>query len=104
MTRFVTVEAYNTHYSVLGSLECAAPGKLREVDFSWPPRDNPLMLTEEDSAEERRRKAFRAMSVFHPDKFQQVYSAALHPEEKGAVLARVTEVSKVVIERYKAHK
>lgn len=102
-TCFVTVEAYTTHYRVLSSLRRAAPGKLREVDFSWPPPDNPLMLTEEDSAEERRRKASQAL-VFHPDKFRQFYGAALHPEEKKAVLARADEVSKVVIEMFKAHR
>ena len=101
---YVTTAEYDAHYHILGSLEAAAPGTLREIDFSWPPENNLLLLSEEDTVEEQSKKAYRGMRVFHPDKFQQKYTTRLHPDEKDAVMARVTEVSKGVIQQYKQYK
>ena len=43
------------------------------------------------------RKAKRAVSVWHPDKFRQRYGAKLRSGEKERIMTRVEEVAKEII-------
>jgi hypothetical protein len=74
------------------------------VDVPWPTlQAGALGLDPATASAAERKQAFRAKSLrWHPDKFVQVFGSRLDPEEREAILRRVTEVSQEINALYQA--
>ena len=74
------------------------------TDVPWPTlQAGALGLDPATASAAERKQAFRAKSLrWHPDKFVQVFGSRLDPEEREAILRRVTEVSQEINALYQA--
>jgi hypothetical protein len=75
-----------------------AMGSIRERDVPWPLPSNVVFLTPKDDAAARKKKIVKAISRWHPDKFNAIFGAKLAEKERDAIMARVRSVSDAVIE------
>ena len=86
-------ESHVAAYERLRSMD-----KIAESDVPWPIPSNVLLLTPRDDAGARKKKIVRAISRWHPDKFNAAFGAKLVETERDAIMARVRSVSDAVIE------
>ena len=86
-------EAHVAAYDRLRSMD-----SITEAAIPWPIPSNVLLLTPRDDAAARKKKIVRAISRWHPDKFNAAFGAKLVDTERDAIMARVRSVSDAVIE------
>jgi hypothetical protein len=91
-----TDEIYAKHVEAYDALK--AMGSIRERDVPWPLPSNVVFLTPKDDAAARKKKIVKAISRWHPDKFNAIFGAKLAEKERDAIMARVRSVSDAVIE------
>ena len=91
-----TDEIYAKHVEAYDALK--AMNSIRERDVPWPLPSNVVFLTPKDDAAARKKKIVKAISRWHPDKFNAIFGSKLVEKERDAIMARVRSVSDAVIE------
>ena len=70
-----TDEIYAKHVEAYDALK--AMGSIRERDVPWPLPSNVVFLTPKDDAAARKKKIVKAISRWHPDKFNAIFGSKL---------------------------